>query len=156
MLYQPITADHVHLARHAKAVAEKLGQSIHKSVLMLQAEFCSEEGKPLGVSMTPAANGQQASILSPFGEARSHFSIYLNGSGIFGRYMFERKERYVLDREIWRPVFHFDISSTDQIIYEMTDINRFALNTPYRHQYFDLALAITAGLGRELEPLALI
>lgn len=153
MLYQAITADHANFAKDAKAVSRKLSASARKAVLMLEAEFSSDTGMGLGVTLVPSADGLQASVTSPFGEARSRFSIYLHEHGIFGRCMFSRKEKDLLDRDVWRPVFHFDISSDDQIVYEMAEINRFDLNTPYRHQYFSLALAITAGLGRELTPL---
>ena len=153
MRYQAITADHANFAKDAKAVCKKLNASARKALLMLEAEFSSDSGVGLGVTLVPSADGLQASITSPFGEARSIFSSYLHEHGIFGRCLFARKEQDLRDHNVWRPVFHFDISSDDQILYEMAEVNRFDLNTPYRHQYFSLALAITAGLGRELDPL---
>lgn len=150
MAYPKLTMNIVDRARDAKNVAEGIRAYAKKVMVALAREFSSEDTESLGVKFVYSEDGQSALISSPFGEARAKLSIFLDASGLYGRYSFERKLKDHLDRDIWEEVYFMDIRDDGKIISEYSDeeSERFSVPQYRRDQYFILALAITTALGR--------
>ncbi len=150
MAYPELTMNIIDRARNSKKAAEEVRSLARKLIVALATEFSSEDTESFGVKLVHSEDGQSAQIASPFGEARANFSVFLNDLGLYGRYSFERKFTDTLDRNVWNEVFCLDISVDGRILSEFFDEEsaRFNVLQRRRDQYFTLALAITAALGR--------
>lgn len=137
-------------ARNAKRAAEEVRSYARDLIVALSTEFASEDAQAFGVKLVHSEDGQSVQISSPFGEARAKFTMFLNEFGVYGRYSFERKLTDYQDRDIWKEVYFLDVREGGRILSELGDEEsaRFNVTQPRRDQYFTLALAITAALGR--------
>ncbi|WP_370683026.1 hypothetical protein AB9V60_13450 [Pseudomonas syringae pv. atrofaciens] len=150
MAHTPLTTIHIDRIRDLKERTADLRKYGKQVMIMLDAEFSSPDAQGLGVTLVLAQDGLSAQIASPFGSARAIFSVYLGSTGLYGRYAFQRRDADQHDRESWSEVFYLDISTELMITSEYVSENspRFNAIRAYRDQYFELALAITAALGR--------
>lgn len=150
MAYPELTRNITDRARNAKRAAEEVKSYARDLIVALSTEFASEDAQAFGVKLVHSEDGQSAQVSSPFGEARAKFSMFLNELGVYGRYSFERKLTDAQDRDIWKEVYFLDIREDGRILSERADEEsaRFNVVQRRRDQYFTLALAITAALGR--------
>ncbi|MEE4675352.1 hypothetical protein V2K57_11860 [Pseudomonas alliivorans] len=150
MAHPELTVKHIDHARAAKACADELCKYGKHVMIMLEAEFSSPDASDLGVSIVPAQDGLSAQITSPYGAARATYSLYLGANGMYGRYSFDRRYNDHHDRDTWSEVFFLDIANDSMITSEYASENssRFNAIRPCRNQYFELALAVAAALGR--------
>lgn len=139
------------LIDHARSAVPKVAYLNKRALAAIQSireELESEHAVDLGTVVKHSEDGLTASLETPFGPAEAEFKIFLDTRGIYGRYIFYRLGQDALGRSLRTPSVHFDILDSGEIVYEIKDEHRFLVMQPYRHQFFTLALAIVAGLGR--------
>lgn len=152
MTYPKLDMAVIELARRSKKSTETVRDRVSRVTSRLAEEFAGDYAQDMGIVFSPSSDGQEATISTPFGDARATSNVYLGEDGAYARYVFEKKGKDSIGRDSWHEVFHFEVNEYGKFRADIPfdDVQYFSVLAPYREQYFMLALSITAAIGRSL------
>lgn len=101
----------------------------------------------LSLTIEPSEDGLFAKVETPFGVGRIVFSPRIGQEGVFGRYVVQKREKDEKDMDVWVTVWAFKVTM-EALLTVAGWSEPIKIRTPYRDDWFNVAMHISASLGK--------